>query len=65
MLPGGFGSAIGEFLVDENIAIPLLRIGIPDAFITQGKRQELWELCGLLPEQIAERVKKYMAEREQ
>lgn len=65
VLPGGFGSAIGEFLVDENIAIPLLRIGIPDAFITQGKRQELWELCGLLPEQIAERVKKYMAEREQ
>jgi 1-deoxy-D-xylulose-5-phosphate synthase len=65
VLAGGFGSAIAEVLVDAGLNVPLLRIGIPDAFISQGKRSELWELCGLLPEQIAERVKKYLAEKDQ
>ena len=59
-LAGGFGSAVLEFLSDEGLPVPVLRIGIQDAFIEQGTRQELWELCGLLPEQIAEKVKKYL-----
>ena len=65
VLAGGFGSAIAEVLADAGLTVPLLRIGIPDAFISQGKRSELWELCGLLPEQIAGRVKKYLAEKDQ
>ena len=59
-LAGGFGSAVLEFLSDEGLPVPVLRIGIQDAFIEQGTRQELWELCGLLPEQIAGKVKKYL-----
>ena len=59
-LAGGFGSAVLEFLSDEGLSVPVLRVGIQDAFIEQGTRQELWELCGLLPEQIAEKVKKYL-----
>ncbi len=58
VLAGGFGSAVAEFLADEDIRLPLLRIGIGDSFVEQGTRPELWELCGLQPEQIAARVKK-------
>ncbi len=59
-LAGGFGSAVAEFLADAGICRPLLRIGIEDAFIEQGTRPQLWELCGLQPEQIANRVKKFL-----
>ncbi|MBQ9615285.1 MAG: 1-deoxy-D-xylulose-5-phosphate synthase [Selenomonadaceae bacterium] len=57
-LAGGLGAAVAEFYADRGILVPMLRFGIPDAFIEQGTRKELLELCGLLPEQIAERVKK-------
>ena len=59
VLAGGFGSAVAEFFGDGEIQGPLLRIGIGDEFIEQGTRDELWELCGLQPEQIAEKVKKF------
>ena len=59
VLAGGFGSAVAEFFADEEIQRPLLRIGIGDEFIEQGTRDELWELCGLQPEQSAEKVKKF------
>ncbi len=63
VLAGGFGSAIAEFLVDEGLSIPLLRLGIGDAFVEQGSRQELLESCELLPEQIAECVKSYLKDK--
>ena len=60
-LAGGFGSAVLEYLADAGLQVPVLRVGIPDAFIEQGSRSELWELCGFQPEQIAERIKKYLS----
>ena len=56
VLAGGFGSAVLEMLSDAGIAVPVLRFGIGDAFIEQGKPQELLEIAGLLPEQMAERI---------
>ena len=63
VLAGGFGSAVAELLADENLSVPLLRLGIGDTFVEQGSRKELWECCGLMPEQIAERVKSFLKER--
>ena len=56
VLTGGFGTAILESLSDEGILVPVLRLGIPDAFIEQGKPQELLEICNLLPEQMARKI---------
>ncbi|MEX5284399.1 1-deoxy-D-xylulose-5-phosphate synthase [Selenomonas sputigena] len=56
VLVGGFGTAILESLSDEGILVPVLRLGIPDAFIEQGKPQELLEICNLLPEQMARKI---------
>ena len=55
-LPGGFGSAVAEYMADAGHRTPLLRIGVPDRFVPQGARAKLLEACGLLPEQIAEKI---------
>ena len=55
-LAGGFGSAVAEFLADEKIPAPLLRIGIADNFIEQGTRSELLEMCGLTAEKISQKI---------
>ena len=57
VLAGGFGSAVLECLADTGRTVPLLRLGIPDRFVSQGDRSLLWEECGLLPYQMAARVR--------
>ena len=44
---GGAGSAIGELLVGEGLAVPLLHLGIPDRFIEHGSREECLAAAGL------------------
>lgn len=56
VLAGGFGSAVLESLADRGIFVPVVRFGIGDVFIEQGKPQELLEIAGLLPEQMAKRI---------
>ena len=57
---GGLGSAVLDCL-SENLpgAIPpVIRLGLPDAFATHyGSQDELMELCGLQPPQIANSVR--------
>ncbi|MGD9598144.1 MAG: 1-deoxy-D-xylulose-5-phosphate synthase [Steroidobacteraceae bacterium] len=47
VLAGGAGSAVGELLAAEGIAVPLLSLGIPDRFIEHGSREECLEMAGL------------------
>ncbi|WP_278832204.1 transketolase C-terminal domain-containing protein, partial [Mitsuokella multacida] len=61
VLAGGFGSAVAEYLADSGHQVQLLRFGIPDRFIEQGTRKELLSLCGLQPEQMAERVRERLS----
>jgi len=42
---GGFGSAVAEFAVDNHFSSKIIRLGIPDRFIEQGKIPELHQLC--------------------
>ena len=56
VLAGGFGSAIAEYMADQGINKPLLRIGLPDEFIEQGSVPQLCGLTGLQPERIAGRI---------
>ncbi|HNS32975.1 MAG TPA: 1-deoxy-D-xylulose-5-phosphate synthase [bacterium] len=57
---GGFGSAVCEYISDKKLNGRLLRIGLPDSFIEQGKRDSLLNKYGLSPERIAERIKEFM-----
>ena len=53
---GGAGSAVGEVLSRENIATPLLQLGLPDRFIDQGDPAQLLADCGLDAAGIASAV---------
>jgi transketolase len=58
---GGFGSAVTDVLVEKlGSSLPaLVRIGLPDAFPHKyGLQEELFEVYGLAPVQIAARVSK-------
>lgn len=62
VLAGGFGSAVAEYLADNGLEVPLLRFGIPDRFIEQGTRRELLSLCGLQPDEMAERIRERLSQ---
>jgi len=62
-IAGGFGSAVSEAFDAMEIkgamgiqGMPHLRIGLPDAFVEHGKRQELLERCRLDPESLTRRI---------
>lgn len=44
---GGAGSAVNEFLAREKIVLPVLNLGIPDAFIEHASPAEMLTYCGL------------------
>jgi 1-deoxy-D-xylulose-5-phosphate synthase len=58
VLMGGFGSAVGEHMLDHGLGgdAGLLRIGLPDRYVTHGKPALLREEVGLTPAAIADRV---------
>ena len=43
---GGFGSAVIEFMADNNYHAQVRRLGIPDAYVHHGTQKELWKDCG-------------------
>lgn len=54
---GGLGSAVAEVLTEQESSIRLLRLGIPDKFVTQvGSQNFLREMLGLTPEKIAAKI---------
>lgn len=44
-LPGGFGSAILEFMADHGYQAQVVRLGIPDRFVEHGEQEELHHEC--------------------
>jgi 1-deoxy-D-xylulose-5-phosphate synthase len=54
---GGLGSAVLEFMADNNYSATVKRLGIPDQFIEQGSLPELHKECGFDVEGIVEAVK--------
>ena len=62
-LAGGFGSAVWETLSDAGIAARILRVGLPDRFVTHGAPQLLHEEVEFTPQRIAERVLSAVEER--
>jgi 1-deoxy-D-xylulose-5-phosphate synthase len=53
-LPGGMGSAIVEFMADNNYNAHVKRLGIPDEFIEHGTQVELYKECGFYEEHVIE-----------
>jgi 1-deoxy-D-xylulose-5-phosphate synthase len=65
VLAGGFGSAVWETLSDAGVGadgIRILRVGIPDRYVTHGAPALLHEEVGFTGERIAERIEAAVAE---
>ena len=57
---GGFGSAVSEALDAQGLsAVPHLRIGLPDAFVEHGRRDELLRRARLDPESLVSRIARW------
>lgn len=63
-LAGGFGSAVLEFLNAEGLSPKVLRLGIPDAYVEQGKPEELYEDLGLTAARIAEGAAAWLGKKD-
>src|SRR6266536_5834929 len=68
VLPGGFGSAVLEHVedsfADASERARVLRIGLPDRYVTHGKPALLREEVGFTGEDVAERVLAALGTRE-
>jgi 1-deoxy-D-xylulose-5-phosphate synthase len=56
VLMGGFGSAVWEALSEAGPTPRILRVGLPDRYVTHGKPALLHEEVGFTGEQIAQRI---------
>ena len=62
VLAGGFGSAVWERLSDAGLAPRILRVGLPDRYVTHGSPKLLHEEVGFTGARIAERIESAVAE---
>lgn len=62
-LQGGMGSAVLEFMADNQYKASVIRLGIPDEVIEHGEQAELWEICGYDTAAIIETIRKVAVSR--
>jgi 1-deoxy-D-xylulose-5-phosphate synthase len=55
-LPGGFGAAVVEALNDQDVLVPVLRLGIPDVLVDHASPDQSKQALGLTPPQMTERI---------
>jgi 1-deoxy-D-xylulose-5-phosphate synthase len=61
-LPGGFGSAVWELLSELGGEVPrIIRVGVPDRFVTHGKPALLHTEIGFTGRAIAQRVREALS----
>jgi 1-deoxy-D-xylulose-5-phosphate synthase len=53
---GGFGSGVCEALADLRLDVPVLRLAVPDCFVTHGATSRLLADIGLTPDGVAAAV---------
>jgi 1-deoxy-D-xylulose-5-phosphate synthase len=63
VLAGGFGSAVWETLNEAGTTPRILRVGLPDRYVTHGKPTLLHEEVGFTGKRIAERIAAAISDR--
>ncbi len=58
---GGAGSAVGEFLAAEQLAVPLLQLGLPDIYVEHAQPGQMLAECGLDSAGILQAVQQRLA----
>ncbi len=60
-IAGGAGSAVSEFLATAGITLPVLHVGIRDAFIEHGTPAQMLADCGLDSTSIADAIRQRLS----
>ncbi|MEG5035253.1 1-deoxy-D-xylulose-5-phosphate synthase [Microcoleus sp. AT3-D2] len=55
-LMGGFGSAVAESLLDNNVLVPVMRLGVPDTLVDHATPEQSFASLGLNPSQMCDRI---------
>jgi 1-deoxy-D-xylulose-5-phosphate synthase len=55
-LMGGFGSAVAEALLDNNVLVPVMRLGVPDTLVDHATPEQSFASLGLNPSQMCDRI---------
>ncbi|MEG4287829.1 1-deoxy-D-xylulose-5-phosphate synthase [Microcoleus sp. C2C3] len=55
-LMGGFGSAVAEALLDNNVVVPVMRLGVPDKLVDHASPEQSFATLGLTPSQMCDRI---------
>jgi 1-deoxy-D-xylulose-5-phosphate synthase len=55
-LMGGFGSAVAESLLDNNVVVPVMRLGVPDTLVDHATPEQSFASLGLNPSQMCDRI---------
>jgi 1-deoxy-D-xylulose-5-phosphate synthase len=55
-LMGGFGSAVAEALLDNNVVVPVMRLGVPDTLVDHASPEQSFATLGLTPPQMVDRI---------
>ncbi len=63
VLQGGFGSAVLELIAEHQLAIPVIRIGLPDDFIEHGPVSVLRQEVGLTADEVVRRALSLLPEQ--
>lgn len=63
-IQGGMGSAVLEFMADNNYHAEVKRLGVPDKFIDHGTQPELYNECGFDVKAIITSVKSLLSSQE-
>jgi 1-deoxy-D-xylulose-5-phosphate synthase len=61
---GGMGSAVIEFMADNNYNAQVKRLGIPDSYIEHGEPSELWAECGFDKNGILKTIHELIQEKQ-
>ncbi|MBJ7347027.1 MAG: 1-deoxy-D-xylulose-5-phosphate synthase [Thermoleophilaceae bacterium] len=56
VLAGGFGAGVVEHLADSDLPVNVMRVGLPDRYVTHGKPALLHEEVGYTPQAVTKRV---------
>jgi 1-deoxy-D-xylulose-5-phosphate synthase len=62
VVAGGAGAAVAEALAADGVSIPMLHLGLPDAFVEHGDPQLLLADCGLDSQGIARAIRERMSQ---
>jgi 1-deoxy-D-xylulose-5-phosphate synthase len=62
VVAGGAGAGVAEALAADGLSVPMLHLGLPDAFVEHGDAQLLLADCGLDSQGIVRAIRERMSQ---